>query len=596
MLLQRLCEYADVIGLPPPMYQKVAIRYSIRLDQDGNRPQLIDCATQTNKRGIELPAPDCMRSSADRPILFADHAEYTLGIPRKNSTAESAHRRHSLYLELVKECVLAVRDPTVVAVLRFLATFNAQSPGFTLSEDFDPTAKITFEVSVGPQMIRPIDLPAVQQFWAQKMAPGDTSQLMQCLVCGEERPPVARLPIKIRSIPGGQPSGMALISANASAFESFGLEKSRIAPTCEACGQRFGTALNTLLEQPDTRVTISSLVYVFWTRQQLPFQFGSIVSRAEPASVQRFLTAAWRSKETQIDLAPFYAAALSASNARIVVRDWIETTLGSAQAHLRRYFQLQHIVDTAGVPRWFPLWQLANATISKKSKEKPGPQVGKALLHLALSGGPLPRWLLYQVVRSIRADREVQPSQAAVIKMVLLSREDLSWIGHSIPFDATPNTRERENDMVELDLTCNDAAYLCGRLLAELAEIQYQALGDISSSIIDRYYGTASSAPASVFGRLLRGAQPHMAVLNRDKKGAYFRLDEQLQEILSHFEEKKFPATLDLMAQGRFALGFYQQRAANRQALLQTIQKKAAAQQKEAAPAEATTEEPLSAK
>jgi hypothetical protein len=131
--------------------------------------------------------------------------------------------------------------------------------------------------------------------------------------------------------------------------------------------------------------------------------------------VRHFLTSPWRGKEAQVDQAPFYAAAFSASNARIVVRDWIETTLESAQSHLKHYFQLQH-----------------------------------------------------------------------------------------------------------------------------------------------------------------------MAVLSRDKKGAYFRLDEQLQEILSHFDEKKFPPTLDLMAQGRFALGFYQQRAANRQAVRLAVQKKAAQQQAEA--------------
>ena len=580
MLLQRLSEYAD--NLPPPMYQDVDIRYIIRLNEDGSQPQLIDCATQTNKRGVGLRVPDCTRSSADRPILFADHAEYTLGIPRKNTTTEAAHRRHSLYLELVKDCVIALRELAVVAVLRFLAMSSPESPGFILPDDFDPNAKITFEVFFGTQAIRPIDLPTVQRFWANKMAPGDASQLMQCLVCGEERPPVRRLPIKIHGIPGGQSSGMALISANAPAFESYGLEESRIAPTCEACGQRFGTALNRLLEQPATHLTISSMAYVFWTREPTAFQFASIIDRAEPTDVRHFLTSPWRGKEAQVDQAPFYAAAFSASNARIVVRDWIETTLESAQAHLKHYFQLQHMVDMTGTPRWFPLWQLASATISQKSKEKASPQVGQALLHLALYSGPLPRWLLYQALRSIRADRDVQPSQAAVIKMVMLSQEDLSWIGHPIQLSAATNSMERGDDMTELDLACNDKAYLCGRLLAELAEIQYQALGEINSSIVDRYYGTASSAPASVFGRLLRGAQPHMAVLSRDKKGAYFRLDEQLQEILSHFDEKKFPPTLDLMAQGRFALGFYQQRAANKQAARLAVQKKVALQQAEA--------------
>ena len=37
---------------------------------------------------------------------------------------------------------------------------------------------------------------------------------MQCLICREERLPVMRLPFQIKRIPGGQTSGVALISAN----------------------------------------------------------------------------------------------------------------------------------------------------------------------------------------------------------------------------------------------------------------------------------------------------------------------------------------------------------------------------------------------
>lgn len=64
--------------------------------------------------------------------------------------------------------------------------------------------------------------------------------------------------------------------------------------------------------------------------------------------------------------------------------------------------------------------------------------------------------------------------------------------------------------MSGLDTGNQDPAYLCGRLLAELNEIQRQALGQTNATVIDKFYGSASSAPASVFGNLLDNAQNHL--------------------------------------------------------------------------------------
>ncbi len=576
MFLQRLSEYADRTGLPPPMYQNVSIRYIIRLDRDGHHPHIINCATAENKRGKQMAAPDCNRSSADRPILLADHAEYTLGIPRKGKSSEDAYRRQKLYVELIKNCATATHEPAVRAVLRFLSELEHDT--LKLGEDFEPSERITFEVDG----VRPIDLPAVRAYWAEKAAVGDTTQPMQCLVCGEIRPPVARLPIRIKGIPGGQQTGMALISANASAFESYGLKESRIAPTCEECGQLFGNALNTLLKESETHLVIPPVAYIFWTREPTSFSFGTMLSQANATEVQQFLTALWRGKQAPLDTTPFYAATLSASNARIIVRDWIETTLSEAQHHLGRYFTLQRIVDGSGDSRWFPLWRLVNATINTEGKEKPTPQVARALLHLAFYGGSLPLWLLYQVVRRTRGEQGVQPVHAALIKMVLLSQPPTSVSSDTTRPGNTSNDMERGADLAELNLSSSDTAYLCGRLLAVLESIQQTALGwGVNATIVDRYYSTASSAPASVFARLLRGAQPHLAVLRRDekRKGAYIRLDERLQEILAGFEEKQFPPTLDLMAQGRFALGYYHQKTADKRAAYASAANKKSKQQ-----------------
>lgn len=116
--------------------------------------------------------------------------------------------------------------------------------------------------------------------------------------------------------------------------------------------------------------------------------------------------------------------------------------------------------------------------------------------------------------------------------------------------------------MAELDQTNVQPAYLCGRLLAVLDRIQGLAIKGANTGIVDKFYGSASSAPASVFGTLMHGAQAHMGKLKRDMPGAHHRLEEQLEAIALPLRE--FPKTLTLEEQGLFALGFYHQRAADR--------------------------------
>lgn len=571
MFLQRLADYAEQLGLPPPLYQERAVRYVIQLDLQGHYLHIVDCASQERKQGLLMAVPDCKRSVNIRPFLLADTAEYVLGVAREGSKALRVQKQHHAFVTLVYACAQQTAEPAVQAVARFLETLDLSV--LALPQDFDTTARLTFEVDGG---IRPIDLPVVQAYWATVAAVGDPEQTMQCLVCGQSRPAVERLPITIRGIPGGQSTGMALISANEAVFESYGLTASLIAPTCEACGQRFGNALNALLQDRETHFTASSLSYLFWSKEPLPFSVTTLLSETTPDDVQQFLSAPWygRAEATRLETRPFYAAVLSARGPRVVLRDWMESTLAHVQANLRRYFALQRIVDGSGKQRWFPFWQLVAATVRRESKEDAAPQVGQALLHVALHGGNVPIALLQQVVRRIRAEHEVQPSQAACLKMVLLSQLDMSWVGpeqekqrasSSNPTDREKSVR-KETIMAELEASCPDPAYLCGRLLAVLEAIQFAALGDVNATIVDRYYGTASSAPASVFGRLVRGAQPHLAKLQRDKPGAFYRLDLQLQEILGGFGEKQFPRTLDVLSQGHFALGYYHQKMADRQA------------------------------
>jgi CRISPR-associated protein Csd1 len=138
----------------------------------------------------------------------------------------------------------------------------------------------------------------------------------------------------------------------------------------------------------------------------------------------------------------------------------------------------------------------------------------------------------------------VTRERAALIKMALLAQG------------------EEVSAMVKLDPDHPDAAYHCGRLLAMLDAIQQRAIGNPNATIIDKFYGTASSAPAAVFGTLLHGVQPHLAKLRKNQPGMHNIFQEDLEEIMGRIPS--FPVTLTLPRQGLFALGFYHQRAASR--------------------------------
>jgi len=85
----------------------------------------------------------------------------------------------------------------------------------------------------------------------------------------------------------------------------------------------------------------------------------------------------------------------------------------------------------------------------------------------------------------------------------------------------------------------------------------------VDNTIAARYYGMASTSPSAAFGILMRQAQPHLNKLRRDKPGLAHILEERLEEVAAEVGAD-FPRTLTLKEQGIFALGYYQQRAADR--------------------------------
>lgn len=106
-----------------------------------------------------------------------------------------------------------------------------------------------------------------------------------------------------------------------------------------------------------------------------------------------------------------------------------------------------------------------------------------------------------------------------------------------------------------------DRAYLLGRLFALYELAQKRAIGDVNSSITDKYLNSVLATPRLVFATLGKLNQKHLS-----KTG-----DVWLDKLNAHVMGKlslgtdtdgafAFPKTFDMNEQGKFLLGYYHQK------------------------------------
>ena len=549
MMLNKLVEYAqrNETADAPKLYAERMLRYVIELGADGQCHGVVPTE-------MRVPMPYIKRSGpVIRPYLLADRADYTLGIPVDKTTAQHTPNRHAAYMQRVERCAAETGEPDVLAVLRFLK--NEPLKQLTLPTDFDSSGIITFRVNGGDHVI---DNPAVQRFWASINE--SDSLTMQCLICGENRPTLERLKSNIKGVPGGS-GGADVISANRNAFESYGLQKSQIAPICSECAESFTQNLNSLLSSETKRFRTGNSIFVFWTRGEQDFDSISPISTPNSQHVKAMLESVHKGLWNASDETEFYGLALSASKGRVVVRDWLNTTVRNAKKSLALWFQRQRVAPNLdGESPYYGVTALANATVRER-KDLPV-TTPRALIKSAFSGEPLPGQILQQAIRRCQAERRVTRPRAALIKLALLSQR--------ADYD------HQEDYMVELNQENADPGYLCGRLFAMLERAQTSAIRNVNATIADRYYGTASTAPQAVFPLLLKGARAHFHTLNRDNKGAQVAIETEIERIMSKMDA--FPRTLNLEQQGRFALGYYHQRAENGRRARESASRRAARQ------------------
>jgi len=382
-----------------------------------------------------------------------------------------------------------------------------------------------------------------------------------CLVSGEEHPIARTHLLPIKGVQGGQSSGCSIVSFNNNAFTSLNKEQGANSPISEYSSFNYTTTLNYLLRRENNHsFTIGDASTVFWAEapddssaeaeEAFFFDMMTVTDGEENQKVFDILQQIAKGRPLK-EIAPelhedtrFYILGLAPNASRISIRFWLNTTFGQLAQNLSDHWQ-DLAIDPCPWQTPPSIWRLLIQTAPLGKTENISPVLAGEMTRAVINGTLYPMSLLSQLLARIRTDGDANGLRIAMIKAILARKFRKGLIKEGVP--------------MSLDKESTNRAYLLGRMFAVLERIQYQALGDINASIADRYYGSASAVPFSVFPRLLVGACHHLSRLRKDKPGLAVNLDKDLGEIIAALPEH-YPRHFSIDEQGRFSIGYYQQK------------------------------------
>lgn len=542
MILQALTQlYQDLStrgNIARRGWSKASISYALCLSEDGSLTQAVPLHVEEQigkkmllrPRKMELPAA-VTRSSGVLPNFLWDHSSYLLGVDGKGKPDRSrkcfdacAQLHHRL-----------LDDVDTAAARALLAFFDTWQPERAQShpalsdcwEDLMKGANLVFRFD--GRFVQ--EDPDIQSAWDADYGRSE-GEKVQCLVTGRLDVPEPVHP-NIKGVAGAQSSGAAIVSFNAPAFCSYGKEQSLNAPVGKYAAFAYTSALNYLLADRDNVQRIGDTTVVCWAEGAEPnyqrFALASLFGAQPPrqittddlrATVKRL---AHQDPCKELNLDPgrnFYILGLSPNAARLSVRFFYRSSFGKLMENVNAHHERMRIVGRSS--EWVSLWAMLRETVNLKSIDKsPSPILVGTTARAIFSDLPYPAALLEATMLRIRAEQEITPGRAAILKAYLLKNH------------ADTHTHLKEVAQEVLNRNCDDQPYLLGRLFAVLEKIQLASADwNINRSIKDSYFTSITTTPAIILKKLLQLSEYHMKKLLREKRGYALKMEKEKSAIL----------------------------------------------------------------
>ena len=501
------------------------------------------------------------RKSYEVSNLLWDHSGYVLGYS-EDKDQERVDKQHASFTAKVNELKQALpSDEGVAAVAIFLVSSEEKDKVFQ-SDNWKEYLKIikAKDSNISFRLVEESVTLVCQSKMVQDYLTISTNNDEEtddfregtCLITGKKTL-VARKHYQISGV-HKKPTPFCAVDKGSTAFHSYGKKQGFAFPVSKQAMFEYTTALNTLLAG-ENRFRIGDVTAICWSAKPTPLEehLASLINGggkdnpdAHIDAVKSLYKSLYNGKYTEPDgKEKFYLLGLSPNSARIVVRFWHETTVATLSESIAAWYDdLQMVRNTNGKypdPEFMPLMQLLrNLVFEGKDDNLPSDLIAQ-VTDAALNNRVLPVSLLQAALRRNKAERKITYGRASLLK---------AYINRAIRAGRLKNMKELT---MSLDRNRQDIGYVLGRLFAVLEKTQTEANSGLNATIVDRYFGSASSTPIAVFGTLMRLLPHHLNKL--EFEGRAVQLQWEIRQILEHCQ--RFPNHLNLEQQGLFAIGYY---------------------------------------
>lgn len=563
-MLQHVVEFAskNISGLQPGFGPK-KVKWRIDIGLNGDASVL---PYGSDEKGGELEKcpeyPSNLLQSGGKCHFLVETLQVMLLLLDRNDDPEKYNSKNQYFIEMLS--MAATQVPELINAIDFFK--NSQKVDLLRQNLVGKGAKPldkAFFTTLGLDPLKKLEcLTWWSDFRNSLTNEGEDSPYMLCLLSGKNVVPEATHP-KISGLKsvGGRGQDV-LVGFDKKAFGSFGLEQSANCSMSEDAVNQYSKGLDLLIANHSR--TLAGAKVVHWFKEAIqkendPLWFLSeppeLTEGAAQQSAREILASLRKGQRPMPPNNIYYVLTVSGASGRVMVRDWMEGSFEELVERIEQWFaDLEIVAQSEGELARDPKFNEVCLSMVRNDKTKsyfenlnklPAP-TASTLWRVALAGLPIPQPIIAQALARFRADLiEDNPfnhARMGLIKAYFIRK------GGDHQMSAYLNKEHPE------------PAYQCGRLLAVLAGLQRAALGDVGAGVVQRYYVAASQTPGLTLGRLFNNAKNH---LNKLDGGLAYWYEGQIAEIMSRIQDR-IPSTLNLDQQSLFALGYYQQIAANR--------------------------------
>lgn len=594
MLIHALCDYYDILAktgqVLPDGYSLVKIHYLISLTEDGEIDDIIsqkeneEIITAKGKVKInQIPKNMKMPQRTEKTGIEANIIEhrplYIFGLNIEDrilttqDRTEKAKKSHEAFVHDNLDFIEGLESPIIQAYRNFLLHWMPEKETensflLGLGKEYGKSG-FAFCLSGYPEILLHED-DLIKKRWEEHYQKdinnNDRNYISQCAVSGEKAP-IARIHSKIKGVYGGLATGSVLIGFNNTSENSYGKEQSYNSNISELVMRKYTEALNYLLEKRGHKILLDDITVVFWAMEaeksaedlimaMLYGQSDKMNAEQTETMLKQLLENSKKGRITETQLQSlgiidanvvFYMIGLKPNSSRIALKFIYRRKYADILWNIAKFQKDLQITDEIHP---VSLKKIKEELISPKSQnDKVNPALLTKLFEAIIYGRKYPEALLSTIVGRVKKDTDLKVNaiRAGIIKACIHRKT------------------QREEFHMALNKLNVEPAYLCGRLFAVLEKLQQDASGgSLNRTIKNAYFASAASKPVMVFPKLISLAQNHLDKVKRLSQGSSYKgmrtgtYERLIQEIIDPMEGE-FPGSFDLLNQGRFIVGYYQQ-------------------------------------